>query len=146
MEAVSSSETSVSIYQTTWYNNPEDGHLHTCHHENLKSHLAVLCSCVPLVTDLFAREMWSLHWLVGVGTVYQEVVASSITLRGWGNTSSAKIFLQSTYYSPIKHFLDTNFSYFSNPSLKLKWGNLPNLLNVPNVFTSLDFNSFVIKK
>jgi hypothetical protein len=28
MEAVSSSETSVNIYQTTWRNIPEDSHLH----------------------------------------------------------------------------------------------------------------------
>jgi hypothetical protein len=27
MEAVSTSETSVNFYQTTWYNIPEDGHL-----------------------------------------------------------------------------------------------------------------------
>jgi hypothetical protein len=28
MEAIISSETSVSIYQTTWCNTPEDSHLH----------------------------------------------------------------------------------------------------------------------
>jgi hypothetical protein len=38
MEAVSFSETLVSIYQTAWFNIPEDSHLHTCCHENLKSH------------------------------------------------------------------------------------------------------------
>jgi hypothetical protein len=26
------------FYQTTWRNIPEDSHLHTCHHKNLKSH------------------------------------------------------------------------------------------------------------
>jgi hypothetical protein len=31
MEAVSTSETSVSFYQTTQRNNPEDSHLHTVH-------------------------------------------------------------------------------------------------------------------
>jgi hypothetical protein len=25
-------------HQTMWHNNPEDSHLHTQHHENLKSH------------------------------------------------------------------------------------------------------------
>jgi hypothetical protein len=28
MEAASTSETSVNFYQTTWYSNPEDNHLH----------------------------------------------------------------------------------------------------------------------
>jgi hypothetical protein len=37
------SETSVKFYQTTWHNNPEDSHLHTHHHENLKSHLVGGC-------------------------------------------------------------------------------------------------------
>jgi hypothetical protein len=39
MEAVSSSETSVNIYQTTRRDFPEDSHLHTRRRENLKSHL-----------------------------------------------------------------------------------------------------------
>jgi hypothetical protein len=38
MEAARTSETSVNIYQTTQYNNPEDSHLHTHRRENLKSH------------------------------------------------------------------------------------------------------------
>jgi hypothetical protein len=38
MEAVSTSETSVSFYQTIRRNVPEDVHLHTCRRENLKSH------------------------------------------------------------------------------------------------------------
>jgi hypothetical protein len=38
MEAESTSGISVNFYQTTWRNIPEDGHLHTCHCENLKSH------------------------------------------------------------------------------------------------------------
>jgi hypothetical protein len=39
MEAASTSETSVNFYQTTRGNNPEDSHLHTHHHENLKSQI-----------------------------------------------------------------------------------------------------------
>jgi hypothetical protein len=31
--------TAVYLYQTQWCNIPEDSHLHTHHHENLKSHL-----------------------------------------------------------------------------------------------------------
>jgi hypothetical protein len=38
MEAVITSETSVNFYQITRHNNPEDSHLHTRPHENLKSH------------------------------------------------------------------------------------------------------------
>jgi hypothetical protein len=38
MEAVSTPETSVNVYQTTRCNIPEDRHLHTRRLENLKSH------------------------------------------------------------------------------------------------------------
>jgi hypothetical protein len=37
MEAARTSETLVNFYQTTQRNNPEDNHLHTHCHENLKS-------------------------------------------------------------------------------------------------------------
>jgi hypothetical protein len=37
MKAARTSETSVNVYQTTWYNNPEDSHLHTRRQGNLKS-------------------------------------------------------------------------------------------------------------
>jgi hypothetical protein len=37
MEVASTSEMLVSIYQTTWRYNPEDSHLQTRRHENLKS-------------------------------------------------------------------------------------------------------------
>jgi hypothetical protein len=42
MEAVSSSETSVSIYLTTQCNISKDSHLHTCHHENLKPQSVII--------------------------------------------------------------------------------------------------------
>jgi hypothetical protein len=38
MERASTSETFVNFYQTTRRYNPEDGHLHTCPCENLKSY------------------------------------------------------------------------------------------------------------
>jgi hypothetical protein len=38
MGAVSSSETSVNNYQTIRCNIPEDNHLHTCFHDNLRLH------------------------------------------------------------------------------------------------------------
>jgi hypothetical protein len=37
VEAASTSEMSVNFYQTTWRYIPEDSHLHTLCHENLKS-------------------------------------------------------------------------------------------------------------
>jgi hypothetical protein len=39
MEAAGTSETSVTFYQATRRNNPEDSHLDTRRRENLKSHL-----------------------------------------------------------------------------------------------------------
>jgi hypothetical protein len=42
MEAASTPETSVSFYQTTRRNNPEDSHLHTRRRENLKSNHSVV--------------------------------------------------------------------------------------------------------
>jgi hypothetical protein len=58
MEAVSISEMSVILstrLQTTWYNIPEDSHLHTCHCENLKSQLCdiwFLKTLTETVTEL----------------------------------------------------------------------------------------------
>jgi hypothetical protein len=39
MEAASTSEALVNFYQTIRRYNPEDSHLHTCRHENLKSYI-----------------------------------------------------------------------------------------------------------
>jgi hypothetical protein len=39
MEAARTSETLENFYQTTWCYNPEDSHLRTHRHENLKSYL-----------------------------------------------------------------------------------------------------------
>jgi hypothetical protein len=41
MEAASTSESSVNVYQTTQRYNPEDSHLRTHRRENLKSDLCV---------------------------------------------------------------------------------------------------------
>jgi hypothetical protein len=41
MKAVSTSEMSVHIYQTTRRNVLEDSHLHTCRRENLKSYIVI---------------------------------------------------------------------------------------------------------
>jgi hypothetical protein len=37
IEAASTSEMSVTVFETTRRNNPEDGLLHACRRENLKS-------------------------------------------------------------------------------------------------------------
>jgi hypothetical protein len=39
IEAVSTSATSVNVYQTTWRSSPEDSHLRTRCRENLKAHI-----------------------------------------------------------------------------------------------------------
>jgi hypothetical protein len=38
VEAADTSEMMVNFYQTTQYNNPENGHLHTLCCDNLKTH------------------------------------------------------------------------------------------------------------
>jgi hypothetical protein len=38
-----------AVYQTTWRYNPENSHLHTCHHENLKSYLTNMISITGYV-------------------------------------------------------------------------------------------------
>jgi hypothetical protein len=45
MEAASTTETSLNLYQTTRRNNPEDSHRHTRRRENLKSYLEYLLPC-----------------------------------------------------------------------------------------------------
>jgi hypothetical protein len=60
MEAASTSETSVNVYQTTWCYNPEDSHLHTPRHENQKSHI-YLISFLYLTTFLKVSACLSLE-------------------------------------------------------------------------------------
>jgi hypothetical protein len=48
MEAESTSETSVNVYQTTQRNNPEDSNLHTRRRENLMFHIYLLL-CIKSV-------------------------------------------------------------------------------------------------
>jgi hypothetical protein len=53
LEAVSTSETSVNSYQTTWRNMPEDSHFHTRRRENLKSHLFLFIKILLKESDVF---------------------------------------------------------------------------------------------
>jgi hypothetical protein len=57
MEAASTSETSVNFYQKTRGNNPEDGHRHTRHHENLKSHFDYHVHTTVKSTLIFVASM-----------------------------------------------------------------------------------------
>jgi hypothetical protein len=41
LEAANTFEMSMNFYQTMQHNNLEDSRLHTCSHENLKSHLVL---------------------------------------------------------------------------------------------------------
>jgi hypothetical protein len=57
MEVASTSETSVNFYQTTQCNIPLDGHLHSCCHENLKSHLE---KCYVSFTQMWHLQQYNL--------------------------------------------------------------------------------------
>jgi hypothetical protein len=46
MAALSFSEMLVSLYKATWCNISEDSHLHTHHHENMKSQLILFVAHV----------------------------------------------------------------------------------------------------
>jgi hypothetical protein len=64
MEAASTSETSVNLYQSTRRNNPEYSHIHTRHLENLISHdlyFISFCSAVKLQENYAMR-----------GVIYEE--------------------------------------------------------------------------
>jgi hypothetical protein len=56
MAAVSSSETSVNIYQTTLCNIPEDSHLYIRRCANLKSHMDVTGSCPVVAVSISGVE------------------------------------------------------------------------------------------
>jgi hypothetical protein len=58
MEAVSSSETSVSNNQSTRCYIPEDHHLHTRRRENLKSHPLKFCSFVRNLATHFVASLF----------------------------------------------------------------------------------------
>jgi hypothetical protein len=53
MEAARTSETLVNFYQTTQRYNPEDSHLRTHHHENLKSYLTLFLFVSVVSTQIF---------------------------------------------------------------------------------------------
>jgi hypothetical protein len=64
MEAASTSETSVNFYHTTQRNNPEGVHLHTHHHENLKSHKTVVgISAYEFARVNSVQKLKYWHWI-----------------------------------------------------------------------------------
>jgi GrpB-like predicted nucleotidyltransferase (UPF0157 family) len=56
MEAASTSETSVNVYQTTGRYNPEFSHFHIRRREKLKSHVAILDCYFRHKNSVKARE------------------------------------------------------------------------------------------
>jgi hypothetical protein len=62
MEAASTSEMSTNFNQTTWHNNPEDSHLHTCHCETLKSHSIMLWTGTETSTNFLSDILWMRWW------------------------------------------------------------------------------------
>jgi hypothetical protein len=70
IEAVSSSETSVSMYQTTRRSTPEDNHLLTRRRENLKSHVYVGADIIFFKITLQHGKIES-HWGKVVILIYR---------------------------------------------------------------------------
>jgi hypothetical protein len=58
MEAASTYATEVNLYQTTECNNPEDGHLHTCHCRTLNLTSGSLC---VIFVCSFAQKFFHLN-------------------------------------------------------------------------------------
>jgi hypothetical protein len=73
MEAASASETLVNFYQTTQLYNPEDGHLHACCCENLKSYLAFVVFVESYITTSALQCPWLLRSRLLLSTVECEV-------------------------------------------------------------------------
>jgi hypothetical protein len=73
MEAASTSETSVTFYQTTRRNN--SGDLHSCHHDNLKS----LCvQIAPILQDLIPEVISSQKCHMNMGPILSGYEATDI--------------------------------------------------------------------
>jgi hypothetical protein len=58
MEAVSTFKTSVNFYEITLRNIPEDDHLHTLRHDNLKSHALLGLQVVSVTHLIFPGGMY----------------------------------------------------------------------------------------
>lgn len=70
------SETSVSFYKTAWHNTPEGSHLHTCFHENLKSHN------IHVVYFIITADVRRIGHSPGVAVV-PSMVGDTITGDSW---------------------------------------------------------------
>jgi hypothetical protein len=70
MEAVNTSETSVTFYKSTRRNVPEDSRLHTRRRENLKSHLKEITSV--LCDDVGTPQFKSQNYIsLRIGLLYE---------------------------------------------------------------------------
>jgi hypothetical protein len=58
MDAARTFEILVNFYQTTQHYNPEDSHLHTHHHENLRSKYLYFTVCLKNFPPLFQIFLW----------------------------------------------------------------------------------------
>jgi hypothetical protein len=77
MEAARATETSVNFYQTTRRNNPEDSHLHSGFHENLKSH-NVQDNCLSTVR--FEHGAFKSEWQQTTNEKRKELPATLVFL------------------------------------------------------------------
>jgi hypothetical protein len=80
-------------YQTTWCNDPEDSHLYTRHHENLKSHNFLFITAFRLVLrpiqPHIQRVLMVLSMLIKLpGHEADYTLASSVEVKNaWSYTS-----------------------------------------------------------
>jgi hypothetical protein len=79
MEAVRTSEMSVNIYLTAWQYIPRDSKLHTCCHENLKSHkfMTVMSLLIGRERELLDKCMFGL-WRILMYIIFENEVSIEI--------------------------------------------------------------------
>jgi hypothetical protein len=117
MEAVQTSETLVNSYQSTWCYNPEDSHLHSHRHENLKSHLTLnlrLTSLKRLTASLLPTRKFK-ELLQGIPIRLEQATCSDHqirkhvhTLRHFGDTCGSQPHLETISHPTdiIKHYIN----------------------------------------
>jgi hypothetical protein len=85
MEAVSTSEASVNLYQTIWLHILEDSYFHTRRRENLKSHQYV-CICKiltakPVIGLKTQKTQYGAHISTTVAEACGKLLQDNITSR-----------------------------------------------------------------
>jgi hypothetical protein len=83
MEATRTYETLVNFYQTTQHYNPEDGHLCTHRHENLKSYTVKVTKIMTVLLKPL-HDYFSYHSFIYQLVTYGHVISSlHVTVVQW---------------------------------------------------------------